>query len=146
MENKKGASTLCERVDAKASIFPNKTDSPCVVNVPQDELLSQEPYRSIYALIGFGEENAIHKRQLMSMTRLPDRMLRKHTETIRRSGVTICANMCGYYLPATLEEVTAYRKQEERRAKSTFYTLRAAREMERSMAAEYIQTEVNNAR
>ena len=135
MENKKVVPTLRKRVDTDASNHPKTTDNHCTINLTQSGLLRQEPYRSIYALMGLGAGNAIHKQHLMKLTDLSDRVLRKHIESIRRDGTVIVSDVSGYYLPASIEEVTAYRKQEERRAKSTLYTLKAARAMEKTMTA-----------
>jgi len=82
------------------------------------------------AAIGYGEGNATPRKRLISATGISDRLLRKHIETLRRSGVVIAASDKGYYSPADLSEVTAYRRQEERRAKSTLFTLKAARRLE----------------
>lgn len=86
-----------------------------------------EPYNSILNNIGSGEENAIHLCELRTKTNLPDRELRKCIEDLRRSGTVIISSPKGYFRPKSRSEVEKYIRQETHRAKSVFYTLKAAR-------------------
>lgn len=57
---------------------------------------------SVAALLSFGVENAIPRRDLMTLTGLPDRVLRRLIEAERRAGTPILSdNASGYYLPAS---------------------------------------------
>lgn len=64
----------------------------------------RQPFR-ISELLLPGQENAIPRRELMSLTGLPDRELRLMIEAERRQGIPIlsdCVN--GYYLPGSQSE------------------------------------------
>lgn len=89
--------------------------------------LSTDAHANILNLIGTGEENAIHLDELMNLTGMGNRELRKCIETLRRSGAVIISNQNGYFQPLRPHEVERYVKQETGRAKSIFYTLKAAR-------------------
>lgn len=89
--------------------------------------LSNELRNKLLALIGAGEENAIHLIDLIKLTGLGNRELRKYIELLRRDGIVIISNKNGYFRPLRDEETKQYIKQETRRAKSIFYTLKAAR-------------------
>lgn len=78
-----------------------------------------------------GESNAKSKQELMRLMNMADRDLRKLVEHIRHSGVCICSSNSGYFFPETIAEVRKFRQREERRAKSIFFTLRAARKAEK---------------
>jgi len=86
--------------------------------------------------IGTGAENAVPRRALMSLTGLDDRELRRTIEGLRRAGRVICSSAGGYFQPASLAELSDFRRREENRARSIFFTLRAARTLEKRMAAE----------
>lgn len=88
-----------------------------------------EPFSRILSLIGDGQENAIHKADLIRCTGLPDRELRKTIEFLRRKGIVIISDNSGYYFPTSENELETYIHQEEHRAKSTFYTLKSARQL-----------------
>lgn len=56
-----------------------------------------------------------------------NREIRKCIETLRRNGAVIISNKNGYFKPLRSYEVDRYVRQETGRAKSIFYTLKAAR-------------------
>jgi len=87
----------------------------------------------ILPLLRHGRDNARKRLDLMTATGLRDRVFRKGIESLRRAGVVICSGEQGYYLPATLAEVQGFIRQEEARARSTFYTLQSARRLEVEM-------------
>lgn len=92
-----------------------------------------EPYSTILSAIGNGSENARHKGQLVQLTGMSERALRKAVEHLRRQGFVIISDEHGYYYPQTAEELEIYVQSVTRRAKSTFYTLKSARRMLKSM-------------
>lgn len=60
---------------------------------------------NIADLLHPGVENAIPRRDLMTLTGLPDRTLRRLIEAERRAGTPILSdNASGYYLPASEAE------------------------------------------
>ena len=70
----------------------------------------------------------IHVEDLSRATELDNRTARKAVEEIRRAGIVICMDCKhGYYFPESIEELRLYVQQEERRGRSTFYTLKTAR-------------------
>lgn len=81
----------------------------------------------ILTLIGVGEENAVHLSDLMRITGIGNREIRKCIETLRRNGAVIISNKNGYFKPLRPYEVDRYVRQETGRAKSIFYTIKAAR-------------------
>ncbi len=87
------------------------------------------PYCDILAAIGDGAENARHKSELIRLTGMKDRELRKTIEFLRRQGIVIISDINGYYFPADEMELRAYIKQESHRATSVFYTLQSAKRM-----------------
>ena len=93
----------------------------------KDDDLSTVWGEKILCLIGAGEENAIHLSDLMRITGIGNREIRKCIETLRRNGAVIISNKNGYFKPLRSYEVDRYVRQETGRAKSIFYTLKAAR-------------------
>lgn len=91
-----------------------------------------EPYCTILNNIGSGEENDIHLTDLRIKTDLQDRELRKCIEDLRRSGTVIISSPKGYFKPKNHSEVDRYIRQETRRAKSIFFTLKHARELNKT--------------
>lgn len=91
-----------------------------------------EPYCSILNNIGSGEENAIHLNDLRIKTDLQDRELRKCIEDLRRSGTVIISSPKGYFKPKNRSDVERYIRQETHRAKSIFFTLKYARELNKT--------------
>ena len=86
-----------------------------------------EPYSRILSAIGEGQENAVHLSELIRISGMTDRELRKTIEYLRRQGVVIISGNSGYYFPADETELKAFVRQEEHRAKSILVTLRPAK-------------------
>ena len=95
------------------------------------EHLNSKPTNNTYSLVlshfRKGRENGIHLQELEKITRLDNRTLRKVIESIRRSGVCVCSDENGYYLPANADELERYIKRVNKTARSTFFTLQTAR-------------------
>lgn len=87
------------------------------------------PYCKILAAIGHGAENAQHNAELLRIAGMQDKELRKTIEFLRRHGIVIISGNNGYYFPADENELQIYINQESRRAKSVFFTLRAAKNL-----------------
>lgn len=92
--------------------------------------------RELLSLIGEGEENAVHARDLSRFFGLEEREIRRTVERLRRSGAVIASSQNGYYFPSDARELGEFVRKEERRAKSVFYTLRAARRLLKEMNRE----------
>jgi len=90
---------------------------------------------TVAAFIKTGAENGISLRELCQRTNADGRTVRKTVETLRREGNVICSGMTGYYHPADACELRDYVKQEECRARSIFYTLKAARKALKKLEA-----------
>lgn len=88
-----------------------------------------EPYSNILSAIGEGQKNAVHLSELIRISGMTDRVLRKTIEYLRRQGIAILSSQNGYYFPADEKELQEFVKREERRAKSVFYTLKVARQL-----------------
>ena len=94
------------------------------------QLFESPLYERILSIIGRGKDQGIHVKDICRATELDDRGARKTIETMRRAGVVICSDcLHGFYYPETLEELRLYVRQEERRGRSHFYTLKAARQL-----------------
>lgn len=109
-----------------------KETFPQLYEVPQ--------FEKILSLLGTGREAGLHIRDICRATGFDDRTARKAIETIRRAGVVVCTNgLDGYFFPETLDELRLYIRQEERRGRSLFYTMKAARALYQELAevAEY---------
>lgn len=101
------------------------------------QLFNSPLYVKILSLIGTGGEQGVNVRDISRATELDDRGARRAIEAIRRAGVVICADcLHGYYYPETLEELERYVRQEERRGRSTFFTLKSARRLYRHYSKE----------
>ena len=83
--------------------------------------------------LGIGRENAISRAALIRATGMPDRALRLEIAALRRSDAVVLADVNGYYLPGSIEEVRAFIRQEESRARSTFQSIQSARQLEMEM-------------
>ena len=113
---------------------------PCPCSIPH----SRRDVKTAYEVAGAvilphlmsGRGNAKKRRELLAATGLRDRAFRHGVEALRRSGVVVCSDERGYFLPATLAEVQGFIRQEEARARSTFFTLRAARQLAALMQAQ----------
>lgn len=92
-----------------------------------EQLWSTPPYNIILSYLKHGADKAISKRKLCQYTGLDERILRRSIETIRRNNICIISDINGYYYPLTRQEIESYIRRTERTAKSTFYTLRAAK-------------------
>lgn len=88
----------------------------------------------LLSLIGYGADNAIHLADLVRLTGLESRIVRKRIETLRRSGCVIAADEHGYYYPTSFLELSRYIRRTERQAKSILFTLKAARRKRRELA------------
>ena len=126
IKNKK-AMRSTNQSDRKA---PKTEDKPLntYFNTDYKVLSTQEPYRAIISVIGTGEQNAAHLKDIIKLTGITNRIVRKYIEDLRRSGAVIIANNKGYFFPSDEGEIKRYIRQEESRAKSIFYTLKSARQ------------------
>lgn len=82
-------------------------------------------------LLLHGAESAISRRDLMALTGLSDRELRRMIETERRQGIPILSNcLHGYFLPGNPSERDRCVKSLRRRAKEIMETAAAIEEAE----------------
>ena len=90
----------------------------------------RQPFR-ISELLLPGQENAISRRELMSLSGKPDRELRLMIEAERRRGVPILSNcISGYYLPGSQEERDRCVRSLRRRAAEIMETADAIEQAE----------------
>ena len=82
---------------------------------------------NIADLIPQGKGNAITRQQLVKITGLTDREVRKEI-SLARFNEPILSTEKGYYKPDTWVEVERWIAQEQARAKSIFRSMRGARE------------------
>ncbi len=66
-----------------------------------------EPYATILSAIGNGSQNARHKNQLVRLTGMSERALRKSIEHLRRENFVIISDENGYYFPQSQKDRTA---------------------------------------
>lgn len=99
-------------------------------SMSKQSILEKEPFCRIAPLLHKGTQNGVHLRELKKYTGIEERNIRKAIEQMRRAGMVILSNAKnGYYFPINSEELAAYIRKEERRAKSTFYTLKSAKKL-----------------
>lgn len=79
--------------------------------------------------IPYGRANAISRSDLCRAAGLPDRLMRREIEALRRSGEIIINNQdgSGYYRPTDLQEIERYLRQETARGLSILKTAAIAR-------------------
>jgi hypothetical protein len=104
--------------------------------ITKEELLSMEPYKTIFDAMGKCDLHAIPVKMFCLRTGLSDRALRKHIETMRKSGICIISDECGYYFPSTEEELERYIRRTEKTARSYFASLRTAKRTLRKLQTE----------
>ena len=80
-----------------------------------------------------GENNAVSLADMCRISGLDNRSTRLVIEDLRRQGMVIISSNRGYYLPETIEELRRYINKESKRAKSIFYTLKSAKQLEKYM-------------
>lgn len=97
----------------------------------------------IYDMLPVGEQNAISRRELMRRTGYSDRKLRLAITEERKAGALILSSVDGAkggyyrYEPGNATELRRFIASMSRRAKSTFYVLKAAKaELEKIEAEE----------
>ena len=81
--------------------------------------------------IPIGKENAVRRKTLVMRTGLSDRKVRDEIKLLRRDYVILnLQDGSGYFRPSEedRELVEQFKKQEESRAKSIFWTLKPVRE------------------
>ena len=93
------------------------------------QLYKNKRQRVVLSAIGTGREQGAHLRDLHRATGFGERSVRKVIEDIRRAGVVVCNSLDGYFFPETPDELRLYVRQEERRGRTTFYTLGSARRL-----------------
>ncbi|MBE6677923.1 MAG: hypothetical protein E7597_03915 [Ruminococcaceae bacterium] len=96
--------------------------------------------RKIFELLPEGRENAISRRDLMTITGLNDRELRKTIAAERRAGALILSSTDsehnGYFRPASADELRRFVASMTRRGKATFAAVAAARKALKQIEAE----------
>lgn len=125
--NKKGAM----HADQSTAKLQNTTENIRHLNINTNNraLSTVEPHQTILGLISTGENNAIHLCELVSLTKMKNREVRKCIEQLKRNGEVIVSSVNGYFKPETVTELKKYINQETHRAKSIFYTLKSARKL-----------------
>ena len=92
---------------------------------------------AIFEMLPEGCENAISRRNLMTVLGMSDRALRLAIAAERRAGALILSSTSvdgsGYYRPANAEEIARFVASMERRAKSTFAAVTEARKALREL-------------
>ena len=83
----------------------------------------------LLSVIRIGEENAIKQSEITALTGFSGRVTRLLCESLRRSGVVICASDRGRFLPANVGELTAYIKRTDAHIRSTSIGLHSARKL-----------------
>lgn len=92
---------------------------------------SRKIHTEIFDLIGTGEQNAIHQKELVKLTGLSAREITISIEYLRRSGKVILSSCNGYFKPETLAEVAAHINRERSRASNILKTLETVEEYKR---------------
>lgn len=87
---------------------------------------------SIYELLPIGAENAVSRRELSSMTGIPDRQLRRKIAAERIAGLLILSSTAevggGYFRPADTQELRRWVAMMTAHTNATLAVIRAAKE------------------
>ncbi len=132
------------------NIIKNVQDNyiPHKADLQQKIDLNAFPYAEILNAIGsasgaggvmYGADRAIHLSELCTITGLNSRNVRKAIEKMRRAGVVIASGENGYFIPETATELERYIRRTEKTARSIFYTLKAARTLQKSVSKESVK-------
>ena len=109
------------------------------------ELFTKTPYAEILEMIPQGAANAKCSSEIALALGISRRSLCKHIENIRRNGIVIIGSTGGgYYFPETIDELNAYIRQEESRARSMLYTLRTARTLRKNWSDDMTNQSIFN--
>lgn len=92
---------------------------------------SRKIHTEIYDLLGTGEQNAIHQKELVNLAGLAVRDITCSIEYLRRSGKVILSSCNGYFKPETMAEVNAHICRERSRANNILKTLETVEEYKR---------------
>lgn len=94
------------------------------------ERLITQTEEIIYALIPFAKKNAITRSELVELTSLPDRTVRKAVANLRENGFIICSSSQkkGYWKPTKKSEVEAFVNEMNSRAISCLKSAKFGRE------------------
>jgi len=77
---------------------------------PRREIVSRPTPKvneKILSLIPFGRDNAVHVRDIVSLTGLPERNIRRMIEHARREGAFILSGDCGFWMADPSTETSA---------------------------------------
>ena len=114
--------TVKTRVSAATPTRAVETEAPCKMTTASNTnsttpAAENQPFR-VADLLSPGAESAIARRDLMALTGLRDRELRRQIEVERRQGVPILSdNINGYYLPGSdLERAECVKSMRHRSA------------------------------
>lgn len=81
----------------------------------------------IAALLSHGAENATPLRQLVAITGLPERVVRRQIQAERKAGALIMAdNRCGYFLPESPDDLKRFYRSMTHRAAEIMSAARMA--------------------
>ena len=92
---------------------------------------SKKIHTEIFDLLGTGEQNAIHQKDLVKRTGVSARDITLSIEELRRSGKVILSSCNGYFKPETMAEVNAHINRERSRANNILKTLETVEEYKR---------------
>ena len=113
--------TVKTRVSAATPTRAVETGAPCKMTTASNTnsttpAAENQPFR-IADLLSPGAESAISRRDLMALTGLRDRELRRQIEVERRQGVPILSdNINGYWLSDDPAEIKKFSRSMRRRA------------------------------
>ena len=113
--------TVKTRVSAATPTRAVETEAPCKMTTASNTnsttpAAENQPFR-VADLLSPGAESAIPRRDLMALTGLRDRELRRQIEVERRQGVPILSdNINGYWLSDDPAEIKKFSRSMRRRA------------------------------
>ncbi len=104
--------------------------------------------KRIFELLPEGQENAVSRKDLIAITGMNDRELRKMIASERRDGALILSSTdsehSGYYRPASADELRRFVASMTRRGKATFAAVTEARKALKRIEAEQKGTRNEN--
>lgn len=91
--------------------------------------MTSNSFKLLLSMIPEGSGNAVSMDSLSGLLGVTPRIIRQHIHNARCAGHVIAGTDEGYFVPETLPELRRYIRQTERRGRSTFAGLVAARRL-----------------
>lgn len=93
--------------------------------------------KKIVDILPKGEKNAIPAAMLAKQVGVSQRRLRELVTEERKNGGVILSSIKGYFIPESREEILAFMRVMDKRARHTFLAIQSARRMLNEIEGQY---------